>query len=72
MGKLKILNSTGDQETTWENATDANRLVAEQLFADAIKKGHTGYLMDEDKIGHKVDKLPLEGEVVMAPRLVGG
>lgn len=72
MGKLKILNSTGDQETTWENATDPERLMAEKLFADATKKGHTGYLMDNNKVGHKVTKLPLEGEVVMAPRLVGG
>lgn len=72
MGKLKILNSTGDQETTWENATDADRLAAEQLFAEAIKKGHTGYLMDKDKVGHRVTELPLEGEIIMAPRLVGG
>ena len=71
-GKLKILNSTGDQELTWEDATGTDRAQALQLFEEATKKGHTGYLMDAEKVGHKVDKLPLEGEVIMAPRLVGG
>lgn len=71
-GKLKILGPTGHEALKWEGLSDDTRLEAEQAFKAAKAQGHTGYLMDGDKIGHKVDELPESGDVVMAPRLVGG
>lgn len=71
-GTLKILGPSGHEALKWEGLSDDTRLEAEQAFKAAKTQGHTGYLMDENKVGHKVDELPESGEVVMAPRLVGG
>lgn len=71
-GTLKILGPSGHEALVWEALSDDTRLEAEQAFKAAQADGHIGYLMDGERIGHKVDKLPESGEIVMAPRLVGG
>lgn len=71
-GTLKILGPSGHEALKWEGLSDGTRLEAEQAFKAAQAQGATGYLMDGDKIGHKVNELPESGEIVMAPRLVGG
>lgn len=71
-GTLKILGPKGHKELAWEKLSDETRAEAEKAFTTAEEQGHIGYLMDGNKIGHKVDKLPESGDVVMAPRLVGG
>ena len=71
-GTLKILGPSGHQALEWDNLKPETRAKAEAMFLEAKQQGHTGYLMDKAKVGHKVDELPLEGDIVMAPRLVGG
>ena len=71
-GTLKILGPSGHEALAWESLNDDTRLEAEQVFKALRGKGYNGYLMDGEKIGHKVDNLPESGVVVLVPRLVGG
>ena len=71
-GTLKILGPSGHEALAWEALTDETRTDAEQTFKALRGKGYNGYLMDGEKIGHKVDNLPESGEIVLVPRLVGG
>ena len=74
-GTLKILGPSGHEALAWESLNDDTRLEAEQTFkalTGDIGNRYTGYLMDDKKVGHKVDKLPESGTVVLVPRLVGG
>ena len=71
-GTLKILGPSGHEALAWEALTDDTRADAEHAFEQLTGKGYNGYLMDGEKIGHKVDKLPESGVIVLVPRLVGG
>ena len=80
-GVLRVLNSTGDQQVSWdleaalEGDVEAAKAVEEarRIFDEQRRKGHTAFQVGANQQFTRLDSFdPSVSETLLVPRVVGG
>ena len=73
MGKLRIMNRTGDRTLTWDVSEKDAVKEAERIFREHQEAGATAFSVGSDGETGQITKFdPLAEQIVMVPRIAGG
>lgn len=70
MGKLRVMDHTGDHEVTWDPEDEASVAGAEEAFRDAQSQGHAAFVIPGNRLTKEFDKNA--EQIVTRPPFSGG
>ena len=73
MGKLRIMDQTGDTRIEWNSNHKEEVEIAKAQFEKSVKSGMVAYSIDKDKNQKEIKEFdPLAEEILLVPKHVPG
>jgi hypothetical protein len=74
MGKMHIMDETGDSKLIWDSENAVEVEAAQELFNKLKKKGHTAFAVKKNgEKGKVIDEFDPDMEkIIMAPKMQAG